>query len=173
MSRRSATRLLVLTAVVLVVVVDVVLFAHLFPTITSPLGRPAAARAPRSTPTAAPTPIPAPAGVTTGTYWTCESNEADQSTVLPNASPPAGAVTSPLCNSDYGRQGPGQPQPQLPTGIQIWRVPAGTFTPYGHCGVTVVNVVDPYDPQAAPATWPERDKLLYDANWNRVPSGRC
>ena len=167
MSRRSASRLLALSVVVAEVILGVVLFARLPAGIRSSLDPLSATAAPPGTLT------PAPHTTVVGTYWTCESNVSDNGTVSPNARPPAGGVRSPLCDDNYGRLGPGRPQPELPARIKIWRVPVGTFTPYKHCGVTVMNIVDPYDPQAAPETWPRDHEVLLAANWTRIQPGNC
>lgn len=173
MSRRSAARLVALTVLLVEVALGVVLVGRLPPSLRSALIPPAATATPAGSATPASTSTPDTHARAAGTYWTCESNESDSGKVTRNASPPSGSVSSPLCASDYGRQGPGQPQPPFPAGIQIWRVPVGTFTPFLRCGVRVVNVVDPYDAQAAPRTWPKPHKLLYDAGWNRVRSAAC
>lgn len=173
MSRRSAARLLALAVLLGEVVLGVVLIGRLPPSLRSSLIPPRATATPAGTATPATTTTPNARARATGTYWTCESNESDSGRVTRNAPPPPGAVSSPLCASDYGRQGPGQPQPPLPAGIEIWRVPVGNFTPFLRCGVRVVNVVDPYDAQAAPRTWPKPHKLLFDGDWNRVQSGTC
>lgn len=167
MSRRSAARVLALTVVLAELVLGGVLFTRLPPAIRSPL----VARRPPAGPTSS-GPATAPPRLV-GTYWTCESNEGDGGTVTAGRPPPSGAVRSRLCDFDYGRQGPGQPRPSLPRGIRIWRVPVGTFTPFHRCGVMVMNVVDPYDTQAAPATWPRPHELLYDARWHQVRPGSC
>lgn len=85
-----------------------------------------------------------------GTYWTCESNQTENGTAIDGEPPPSGGLTSPFCVANYGRPGPGQQQPPLPADIEVWRVPVGTFTPYVHCGVRVMNIEDPYDPRTAP-----------------------
>lgn len=172
MTRRSAARLIAVSVFVVLVALDVALFPTVLPHLRS-LASPHGAATPKGTARPAPTPPPVSRAPAEGTYWTCEANQSDNGTVTPNATPPAGSVSSPLCDSSYGESEPGQPQPPLTSGIEIWRVPVGNFKPFVHCGAKVVNIVDPYDSQAVPRTWPAAHRLLFDAGWNQVPSGRC
>lgn len=91
---------------IVLVALDVVLFPPVLPTVKSLVSphaatTPAAARTPATTATS-----PGARGV--GTYWTCDANELDNGTLDPSATPPPGAVSSPLCDSTYGETEPGQ-----------------------------------------------------------------
>lgn len=177
MPRVTAARVLALAALAVLLTLDVVLLPPVLPLVKSSLLHarpiPSSTAGPATTPTPATAPTPATGGPALGTYWTCSSNESDTGKVSSHASPPPNAVSSPLCDSTYGEQGPGQPQPRLPSKIKIWRIPVGTFSPFLDCGARVVNIVDPYDRQAAPQTWPPSHQLRYDAAWNQIRSGDC
>lgn len=172
MPRLSAGRLVALVALLVVLSLDVALFPTVLPTVRS-LISPRAATTPASTPRPEASATPTPSSAAVGTYWTCASNQDDSGGVTVNMSPPPGAVPSQVCDSTYNTTEPGQPRPPLPSGIELWRVPAGTFSPFVDCGVTVVNILDPYDVQAPPANWPGDHELLYDASWNQLRSRTC
>lgn len=169
MAHRSAARLLAVAGLLVLVTLDVVLFPPVLRTVESVASPRAATTAGRP----ATTPTRSAGGHGVGTYWACWANESDSGTVAPNASPPPGAVSSPLCDSTYGESRPGQRQPRLPSGIEVRRVPVGTFRAFVDCGTTVVNIVDPYDAQASPDSWSGDHEVLFDANWNQVNSRTC
>ncbi|MBO0746144.1 MAG: hypothetical protein J2P43_14085 [Candidatus Dormibacteraeota bacterium] len=172
MARRSAARLLALFGLLVVVALDVVLSPPVLPTVKSFIS-PGAAPTPATTGTPAATATPVPGSQGLGTYWACGANETDNGIVDPNAQPPPHSVPSALCNSTYGETRPGQSQPPLPSGIEIWRYPVGTFRMFVDCGMTVANIVDPYDTQAPPEGWSGDHEVLFDASWNQLRSRNC
>lgn len=169
MRRVTGARVVALATLAALLTLDVVLFPPVLALVKSSLVQ----HRPTGGSPALASPAPTPTPSTVGTYWTCASNESDSGRVSAHASPPPHAVSSPLCDATYGEQQPGQRQPHLPSKVQVWRVPVGTFTPFTACGRRVVNIVDPYDTQAAPQTWPRDHELRYDADWSQIPSGDC
>jgi hypothetical protein len=123
---------------------------------------------PTTAPTTAPTTQPAnPPAALVGTYWGCTSDQTDAGVVLhseDSRTEAQGGVRSAVCQHDM----------RLLPGAYAFRVPVGHFTPFQFCGITVANIIDPYQGVLAPSHWIAADELLYDQRWNDgAPSGTC
>lgn len=142
-------------------------------TASVPTPSPTGASSPAPTETTTPAaPSPAPTGPATpialiGTYWTCTSDQTGAGTIDHSEDGQIraeGGVRSALCQKDV----------KLAAGAYAFRIPVGHFTPYQFCGITVANIIDPYQPQVPPSRWIAADYLQFDQSWTEgAPSGTC
>jgi hypothetical protein len=134
----------------------------------SPLATaPTTTSAPPAPAAAAATPAPVSSAPAVGIAWACASDQSDDGTVDPSSDARLeadGAVPSTFCQ---------QHMTGLEPGAHAFRLPVGTFTPFPHCGGTVVNIVDPFDRQGPPAAWLGYHEYLFGQDWNSIPEGVC
>lgn len=125
------------------------------------------ASTPTPTPTSPPSPAPTATPPPVGTHWTCTSDQTAAGAVDHSEDgriQAEGGVRSALCQKDI----------ELAYGAHAFRIPVGHFAPYRFCGITVANIIDPYQPQLPPSRWTAADYLQFDEDWNAgAPSGTC